>query len=551
MSDLKNVVQVQISADASQANKAFNDIRRKGESLATPLAQSGKKSADSFWGNWNRAQDRWLKVAESGFRRFGGTIGLALAGAIGGFDKFSKAVESTKKSVGAGSGGKGIGIGEAILASFVGSSKSGKDWISNVLNTPYLMRKKRQLHDDSLLNRWTRREVSKNIASGMPDEQNIEETFSKWSRANTRVRLGRGLNTAARAGIGAAGGLIGAAFAANEWIKFIDAQKESNSEAIKTVVAYKQLKQILDKLPDSTSKFAELTKRFGADATDKFEEMGKAAKRANWELENTKAWQVYLERAENMTRKYGVRITAAVKEVAGRILTLNPFGFAEGSIENQIADAKAQTTELRRRADEIKPKKDKEAKDQMGLLPKLADMRFDKLSDVEQLKGFDNSKIIADLAMKATKSGNVEDYINLENAKKERAGLRESVQKTGVAAVDEILEKNPGMYDPTKMSTEEILKAESERLINSTLSPSEQALRRVAQPVDPKKNPINQLLERSKTIGKQGSFKHQLTSPAKYEQNKKALEQAVKLEDLLKAFVQNGNAWPVKPHNGK
>jgi hypothetical protein len=61
MSNLQNRVELVVEAEASQANNVLAD-----------LSKNVKKTGDESWKNYAKSQERWLKVAEDGLRRYGG-----------------------------------------------------------------------------------------------------------------------------------------------------------------------------------------------------------------------------------------------------------------------------------------------------------------------------------------------------------------------------------------------------------------------------------------------------------------------------------------------
>ena len=115
--DIVQRVQVLIGGDASQAKKVIKEV--EGELKASQARQrstaatTGAQTGDAYGRAYNRAQDRWLKVAEDGFRKYGGTVGGILGDILGQFDKIGKAREATDVLRRAGRGAGGGVAGEA------------------------------------------------------------------------------------------------------------------------------------------------------------------------------------------------------------------------------------------------------------------------------------------------------------------------------------------------------------------------------------------------------------------------------------------------------
>lgn len=461
MSDLKNRVEIEVAANATQANKVLEGMPKKA-----------KQEGDKLVKQMGQAQERWLKVAEDGLRKYGGAVGGVFADIIQQYDKVKKAMDASK-----------------------------------------------------------------------------------------------GMGAVGKAGIGA--GIVGGALAgAMALTKVLSDAAEHTKEVQKAVVEYQTLKKVVDSISDPIERAAYLTKTLGANASEKYSELAKKGKEAMWELENTKVWSTLTLQSEEFWKKNGLRIKSAAKEgfaMFANVMSLGAISKEDIALSQEQIKAKITQLALEKQTADLKAKNLKDAK---------------TLNDIAKLQAADDNKKMEELLKQEAKvlflkwqeTKELEDQLKYEQAiselKKVREKRKEDERQKGKEEVDKLTTKDPitgkSQYDRANMSDKEILQAESDRLRDSTLSPSEIALRNsgvslINGSVMSKKDrdktlgtkAVRDLQTRSDEIGKLKSFKRVLDPASRYEQNKKNMERASLLEQMAKAFVENGNAHPVKPLNGK
>lgn len=473
MSDLQNRVKIEVAADASGANKVLADLTKKG-----------KETGDKFGKNLNQAQERWLKVAEDGLRKYGGTVGAVFADILQQYDKVKKAMDASKGMGAIGKAGIGAGI--------VGGAVAGALALTKVLSD---------------------------------------------AAAHTK-------------------------------------------EVQKTIVEYQTLKKIVDSMSDPIQRAAYLTKTLGANASDKYAEIAKKGKEAMWEMANTPVWTTLTLQADEFWTKYGIRVKTAAKEgfamfsnLLAKITTLGTGSITVEDITISFLRLKAKISEETNKALLEMKKAEKEKNDALQKQIDLVNATRDPSKMERYLKQQQKA-----LFLEWQKTGALADQLAYLKAIKEledfRAKGKEDERRKASEEVDRLTAKDPNTgrnpltgvtpYDRSKMTDEEILQAESNRLRDSALSPSERALMgagvnlmtgEAMSPEERAKTLGNKstrdLYERSKKIGEMKSFKRQLDPANRYEANKKNMERASLLEQMAKAFVENGNAHPVKPLNGK
>lgn len=139
MSDIVERVQVLIGGNAEGAKKVIREVEEEMKASQRRMKDSsvsvGRDAGDKMGRAFATAQDRWLRVAESGFRRYGGRIGSYVADIIGQFDKISKAREATNNlsRVSGGGGGGGASAAEIAAGSAIGSA-AARGGIRNRIN---------------------------------------------------------------------------------------------------------------------------------------------------------------------------------------------------------------------------------------------------------------------------------------------------------------------------------------------------------------------------------------------------------------------------------
>lgn len=147
--DLNQRIQILIGGDASQAKRVIKEVEselaassarqeqmqaRSYGRQARNAGQAGARVGDAFGRQFNRVQDRYLGLAESGLRRWGGTFGAIVADALAAFGKIDNAAEATERynqMQGGGNQSNGSNLAETAIAARVGvrtplSSNNGR-----------------------------------------------------------------------------------------------------------------------------------------------------------------------------------------------------------------------------------------------------------------------------------------------------------------------------------------------------------------------------------------------------------------------------------------
>lgn len=532
MSNLQNRVEIVVTAEASQANKVLNETIKKG---------------DDTWKGISKSQDKWLKVAQDGLERYGGRVGRVLSGITKSWEKVKQAMDATK-----GIGGAAVGLppvlGGAGAAGAAGAG-AGAASVGGAL-----------------------------MAAANPV-------------------------TIAAAAVGAAAVGVGA-------LALADAEKVDN--LVKSVAQYERLRDILRDIKDPAQRLKVITDELGEDGQDKFERLREEAEKFGDSSSGIgRQWAEFTNRfSKNVGGLWeGLKgmgregIFLFKEETARQINFLSNLNklfpksvndkvpnapTVDESIEMEKSNlAGAAADKKRKELDAEKAARDKKLP---ALKKELNDLEIEKLTTEQRIAAL--NKVLKELQTKADKTGRVEDKLALAKAEKELAELKEKQskdvdknleknkaenKKKADEALKDILRNNPTLSDVTGvsdaernkiggkvMSGSDILQAESDRLRDSALSPSEIALRNagvslvdgsIMSPEARAKTLGNQntkdLLKRSEDIGKLKSFKRVLDPASRYEQNKKNMEKAATLENLAKSFVENGMAWMVKPVNAK
>jgi len=579
--DLTQNVKVVIDGDITnlpkktqQAERIVADSNRR---LVNASKKVGEESGDQFGRAFNRAQDRWMKAAEQGLRRYGGRFGGVLGDIIGQFDSVGKAMESSRKAFG--NGGKGIGIGELILGNYISNSGMLK---GGLFDLPYLQRKKSQLANPETLERWigmkSRKFYRDNSGNVNADkiEQFADSLYRQYRMAGFyKPLLGRGLFNVGRGVIGVAGGAAGAALGGKAWVDFMDSQKQQVEASQQIVNNYAKLKSILDSIGSRSDKIRFLQGELGPNYSQAFGDMSRQAATESWKLNNSRSWSTLTGRtADFWNNGIGMRVTTAAKEVAGRLLTGNWSGGA--TPESQLAEERAKETALREREALERARRD----EKMSQASSIAAFQQGKIPLLEQYNVL-SKQVIPELAYQYTNSRPEDAYKNrmlLEQAKADRRGMRPALSQLGSSYVDSILAKNPNAYrrkgyvsdldmllgnvpkdDPLnpQLTDSEILAKEAKRIRReSGMTPAEIALNKATHPEDYMRENnsykrVKALFDSRVKTGEQKSFTQLIKSAEQLRIAKLDEKRANFLEQLSKAWMENGGAVPIIPRNGE
>lgn len=499
---------------------------------ATPLQKETRKVEKTMHNSGKamaQSNEKWLRAAEGAFRKYAGRVGGMIGDLIQQYDKFGKAV--------------------------AGSSIGAK--LASAMNRGGLERKQRQLNDPELVKRLVRRRLSKG--------ENIADISNSIEGARSGVGKGLALNSAMRVGGGVLGGLAAGATGASMLMKSAASDFTESKALRQTVYEFERIKRAVELIRDPLKQAAYLTKQLGDNAAEKYKEMQSAAKMANYELENTKAWVTYGENADRFINNYGKRIGMAIKQGVGTFLNrISGVSADDENLATEMQKAKAQTEALKERAKVVEAK----IADDKKTAAEIA--KLDAENNPEIMEDYLKNQV-ALLDLKRKQTGELADQLEYNKAvydlTKWRREEEEKIQKTQDEvnkAADEataakhkelggqigdiagkVREQNPGMYDGK--SDFDTAVGEAEMLRKSTMTPSELLLERKAELGT---KGTKALLTRANAIGGQGSFKRQIESANKFTKNQETRETQAALQKLLRDYSATG-AVNVMPKNGK
>lgn len=328
--DITQRVQVLIGGDASQAKKVIREVEselkasqaRQRRSAASTGAQTGEAYGRAF----SRAQDKWLKVAESALSRYGGRIGQVLAGVIGQYDKVGKAMEASSELRG-GKGGALQTAGGSLLGSTIGS------YVGTNGTMAYLKRKQRQFGDRALLHRFARRELDPN-KSFFEESQRIEK---KLVSAHTKVNVASFFVQNAGAILKWSAAIGVASVVVTGFIKTLSMLANTYKElAEKQSLATKNdvLINSINAIGNSAERTAEILRRFGENGKEAFAKLIEENRKLNQELQDKKGLMAYGLQANLVFDGISERLQS-IREGIASVTGFNSFkqGFWSGTKE--------------------------------------------------------------------------------------------------------------------------------------------------------------------------------------------------------------------------
>jgi hypothetical protein len=466
--DIQQRVQILIGGDATQAKKVIkeveNEMRASQVRQRSTAAKAGSEVGESYGRAFNRAQDRWLKTAEDGFRRYGGRVGGIIANVIGMYDKFDKSVKSTRElgsqsaqsAAAKGAVGNNISTAELVASSVIGSSLSmGKHKkIVGVRRSSF--KPLQTINGFAVLPMSVAEQELFSRAMYAQDAMSPAELSAydilkqNQLKGNKRMRvrqpsiarqarkavkkipvLGMDIAPVARFVGGTAGALVGGTAAAVMGVvmafKALGSVYDVIIEKEKRYASNKDLIDSIEKLGNTTDKTREILKQFGKDGLEAYRKLQEEQIKLGREVEDDKKWRSMSLNAKITTDAisgwFG-KLWGGIKY--GAASSFNFFAKAFGvskEIGDQIAEREADITRMQRLADKQKVDRVQKEDEDKKAKEELDDLRWKEKAD--ELKE-NELKIAVDLLkLKKDQSKEIKDQLNYEKAKAELDALVE------------------------------------------------------------------------------------------------------------------------------
>lgn len=521
----------------AKSNKVLEQSQKNNERIAS---KGGQSAGDAFGRQFNRAQDRWMNLAENGFRKWGGTVGGIVADVLGAFDKVDKVQQATERFErtavrGAGShlaseaGGNAAGVAAgSAIGSYAGSN--------GIIESLLVKRAKQQFKQAEL---FTRRGNMEKLAGMGPvtigDRLNAGMMYARGGVNMIRGKLGGpdlgGISKFFGGSIGlAVAGGIGAIAAVVKGYEKLAQVYDEIVEKQKKFADNKFVIDAIESLGNTTDKTRAILKKFGDDGLEAYRKLQDEQKKLGIELERDEKWKILSTQAKISLD--------GVKQEFGGLWDNIKYGFAKAFTSlslGGIDEATAKAIDEGEKNNRIWQKMvDDQAKSKIAAedqAKKLAEERLKTEKEIEKVQNDVN-----EAADEAIKRQSEERLKNLQDYQKEIVDIMESLS-------GKIVQGNPSL---SGMTPEAVLTSESKRLYQSTLSPAELALQKSYGMQQLGTSSVRDTLRRSGEMGKLGSFKRQIESANVYDTNKENAKVAVALMDLLIQYKENGNALAVK-----
>jgi DNA-binding ferritin-like protein len=301
--DIQQRVQILIGGDATQAKKVIKEVENEMRASQTRQKASAKnvgtEAGDSYGRAFNRAQDRWLKTAEDGFRRYGGRVGGILANIIGTYDRFDKSIQASRQvqSIGREAGSKGIGVTEIALGTVAGrgvvrGAKEGvkavtKPTMANISNEFAALRAYRKsrgrLDDFAIDLSELQVKEGQKVEKIEVNQKGILGRLGKYVSAWAGTTIGKIAIVAASA----AAAISVAGFALSK--VFADRKITRGMELV--VANFEQLKKTLDEIQDPAERSRFLINNLGEQGATKFNQLAEEAANVKKELGDLTYWR--------------------------------------------------------------------------------------------------------------------------------------------------------------------------------------------------------------------------------------------------------------------
>lgn len=545
--DLTQNVKVVISGDAQPLQTATKQaeatMAKSQRNMSNAAARSGRDTGDQFGRAFNRAQDRWLNVAENGFRKWGGSVGGVIADVLSAFDKLEKAQIATER-LGKFSGGTSHMGGSAAgrIATEAGGTALGNTVGTGVGAGAGVRLGRKGGAFDRLKNKpvfnWTdedRAVYSQGLAGESPARKGL---FRRIFGADlTKVTGG----AVGGVGIAIGGGLAAIAAVTKAFSMLADKYKEIKDRQNEFANNQTAIDSI-NRIGDATERTRAILAKYGEDGLRVFRELGEAQAKLAKQVEKDKSWETAALQGsiawEGLKEQIG-SVWDAVKRGVGK--TVATLGSPLGVSEDTASDIIKQEENLRKMTKAV----DEQAKRNL----KIADEKKKVEEEIAKIQ-----KETMDAADDAIERQNKERIRGMEEALAAVVKMyeqeAESLKNTFKSVVDAIRDKNPGKYD--NMTDMQTAIAESESMRLSLMSPSEIALENANKGISGNASAqrVRNTLNTARTLGSTGSFRQQIISARQMTATQSTRDAQAALQRLIQDYNRYG-AMPVIPHNGE
>lgn len=343
MDELQKKIQLIIGGDAKKAEDVLKEVNKSIANTGKQAAKHGRDVGDKFGHAMERAQDRWLKVAQDGFRRYFGSIGGYIADALEQYEKFDKAVNASnrvKQIRGTLSGAPSVrsqvaaqttsgavtnalksaerqeanstfGFGEQVAANSLGAG--GAAFAGGVAHSSWLQRTKNLANERKSANQMA-------LAFGhTPPNPGRLQTYAEAALAGLS-KVGRIPLSA----IGFGAGAIGAGLLGGIGLNALAARGEGDRQSKeKELAGYKQLIAEINKAKTPADRTKAILKELGENGVAQFDKIKEAVQKADEELQKSPNYFRTFQFASKMAF---TSIADYAKTAASAIIM--PFGIA-------------------------------------------------------------------------------------------------------------------------------------------------------------------------------------------------------------------------------
>lgn len=277
MNEIIDQVQLIIGGDSSQAVKALQDVTKQIDNNVKHAGNTGKQTGDAYGRGFAQAQDRWLRVAEMGLRKFG--LG-PVANLVRDFQYISRAMESTKRfTSGPGrTGGPNGGVGPGGLAAAV-AAEAGLD----LAMRPRLAKSAYKNYAEMF---------SSGVVVPLPGTKLPTNKLNSFiSKVGSFFGKNIGLSSFGGATLGGLGG-VGAGLGIMSLGADASKKKEELAEKME---GFKNLREEIERIKDPIERAARILKEFGADGLVEYRNLTEEVKKYTEETINSsgalRTWQ--------------------------------------------------------------------------------------------------------------------------------------------------------------------------------------------------------------------------------------------------------------------
>jgi hypothetical protein len=483
--DLQQRIQLIIGGDAKQAEKVLNEVNQHLQDTATNAKTQGKNTGDKFGQEMARAQDRWLKVLQTGLRQYGGAWGRVLAGVIEQFEKVDKAIAATNKAaatanaVGAATPNRRGAVASEVVAEtggHIAGTAAGSAAGIGLYN-------KRNSLFDVIRQRKEANQLALAFGHKPPNPGAIETTL-EFAMRGLKKGGSKALGLAARLPMGVLGMLGGGAIAGATLggLSKLASGSDEREAIAKQIEITRELVREIEKIKDPVAKTKAIIKEFGEDGQAAYRAAANAVKEYDKaQTDGEKAMRVfgYTARTVINTMKEWVTDGASwIARVTGISFAFRKIG--EGALwaaekitgitpemVKSIAEGEALTERLEKKLDDKRKERIKKTEQDREDAKKKAEKDAEELkkSQEEYTKAVEESKF---------EQASVADKIKLARQKQTELTIEILRSKKGTKEHNELLiqqvKLNQQVVELQKEQAEERAKAAVDQGDKSRLS---------------------------------------------------------------------------------